>query len=189
MNNSSPLDLKITFTYKREVKGQKPCTVYNIQVKNGSATTAVTRRYREFHALHKKLKEKFPREEFQLPPKKWIFLMSQSFIQKRRQSLETYLNQLAAINIIASSFEFQSFLNPQNVFLPALSNNGDDRETDTLSGGGSDLDDRSLNGGDPNDGEDPFKTNHAINGKLAPLSPNVDELHATAIDNLIEDEK
>ena len=53
---------------------------------------AVTRRYSEFHDLHKRLRARFPAvKNFEFPRRQTLFTLQKDFLQKRRVILEKYL--------------------------------------------------------------------------------------------------
>ena len=81
-----------------EYKEQEKVTFYDISVKkeSGNQNWHVKRRYNDFYALHKKLKEKFPVvNEFDLPAKTlgglWSKLGKEELKRERRLALERYL--------------------------------------------------------------------------------------------------
>jgi sorting nexin-25 len=57
-----------------------------------AAAWVITRRYSEFHELHKKLRAKFPQvRELELPRRQMVLKLQKDFLQKRRLGLEKYL--------------------------------------------------------------------------------------------------
>lgn len=57
-----------------------------------AVTWAVTRRYSEFHELHKRLRGRFPAvKDLEFPRRQTLFTLQKDFLQKRRVILERYL--------------------------------------------------------------------------------------------------
>lgn len=76
-----------------------------------SATWAVTRRYSQFHELHKRLKARFPTvKELDFPRRQTLFTLQKDFLQKRRTTLERYLKSLLLVPAICRSRELRAFL-------------------------------------------------------------------------------
>ncbi|TKA74699.1 hypothetical protein B0A55_05092 [Friedmanniomyces simplex] len=76
-----------------------------------AATWAVTRRYSQFHELHKRLRARFPTvRELDFPRRQALFTLQKDFIQKRRVILERYLRSLLLVPAICRSRELRAFL-------------------------------------------------------------------------------
>lgn len=57
-----------------------------------AAAWVITRRYSEFHELHKRLRAKFPQvRHLELPRRQMVLKLQKDFLQKRRLGLEKYL--------------------------------------------------------------------------------------------------
>ena len=57
-----------------------------------AAAWVITRRYSEFHELHKRLRAKFPQvRSLELPRRQMVLKLQKDFLQKRRLGLEKYL--------------------------------------------------------------------------------------------------
>jgi sorting nexin-25 len=85
-----------------------------------AATWAVTRRYSQFHELHKRLKARFPGvRELDFPRRQTLFTLQKDFIQKRRTILEQYLRSLLLVPAICRSRELRAFLSQS-----AIASNG-----------------------------------------------------------------
>ncbi|XP_025106237.1 nischarin-like isoform X3 [Pomacea canaliculata] len=66
-------------------------TTYTIEVTVGSYTWTVKHRYSEFYELHEKLTAGYKLDKSLLPPKKLFGNQTESFIRKRQQDLQVYL--------------------------------------------------------------------------------------------------
>lgn len=85
-----------------------------------AATWAVTRRYSQFHDLHKRLRARFPAvRELDFPRRQALFTLQKDFIQKRRVILERYLRSLLLVPAICRSRELRAFLSQS-----AIASNG-----------------------------------------------------------------
>ncbi|KAK5120923.1 hypothetical protein LTR85_005707 [Meristemomyces frigidus] len=85
-----------------------------------AATWAVTRRYSQFHELHKRLRARFPAvRDLDFPRRQTLFTLQKDFIQKRRVILERYLRSLLLVPAICRSREFRAFLSQS-----AIASNG-----------------------------------------------------------------
>lgn len=85
-----------------------------------AATWAVTRRYSQFHELHKRLKARFPAvKELDFPRRQTLFTLQKDFLQKRRTTLERYLKSLLLVPAICRSRELRAFLSQS-----AIASNG-----------------------------------------------------------------
>ncbi|KAF2764634.1 putative intermediate filament protein [Teratosphaeria nubilosa] len=93
-----------------------------------AATWAVTRRYSQFHELHKRLRARFPAvKDLDFPRRQTLFTLQKDFIQKRRAILERYLRSLLLIPAICRSRELRAFLSQSAI----LSNGTDGTQVDT----------------------------------------------------------
>ena len=91
-----------------------------------AATWVVTRRYSQFHELHKRLRARFPSvRELDFPRRQALFTLQKDFVQKRRVVLERYLRSLLLVPAICRSRELRAFLS-QSVIAP----NGNDTQVD-----------------------------------------------------------
>ncbi|GIZ40333.1 hypothetical protein CKM354_000367700 [Cercospora kikuchii] len=87
-----------------------------------AATWVITRRYSQFHDLHKRLKARFPAvRELDFPRRQTLFTLQKDFLQKRRVTLEKYLRALLLVPAICRSRELRAFLSQS-----AIVNNGTD---------------------------------------------------------------
>ncbi|KAK5114821.1 hypothetical protein LTR62_001978 [Meristemomyces frigidus] len=76
-----------------------------------AATWAITRRYSQFHELHKRLRARFPSvRDLDFPRRQALFTLQKDFINKRRVILERYLRSLLLVPAICRSREFRAFL-------------------------------------------------------------------------------
>ncbi|KAK3114143.1 tRNA (guanine-N(7)-)-methyltransferase (tRNA(m7G46)-methyltransferase) [Teratosphaeriaceae sp. CCFEE 6253] len=76
-----------------------------------AATWAVTRRYSQFHELHKRLRARFPGVKgLDFPRRQALFTLQREFIQRRRVVLERYLRALLLVPAICRSRELRAFL-------------------------------------------------------------------------------
>ncbi|KAK0940752.1 tRNA (guanine-N(7)-)-methyltransferase (tRNA(m7G46)-methyltransferase) [Friedmanniomyces endolithicus] len=76
-----------------------------------AATWAVTRRYSQFHELHKRLRTRFQTvRDLDFPRRQALFTLQRDFIQKRRVILERYLRALLLVPAICRSRELRAFL-------------------------------------------------------------------------------
>ena len=75
-------------------EGSKDVVLYKIRVADSAGEWTVSRRFRNFEALHRTLRET-PAYRLKLPAKR-IFNHSQSveFVEERRQQLDAYLQQI-----------------------------------------------------------------------------------------------
>ena len=106
--------------------------LYVIEVKRQAgeqmpaATWAVTRRYSQFHELHKRLRTRFPSvRELDFPRRQALFTLQKDFVQKRRVTLERYLRSLLLVPAICRSRELRAFLSQS-----AITSNGADAQVD-----------------------------------------------------------
>lgn len=76
-----------------------------------AATWSVTRRYSEFHDLHKRLRALFTAvKTLEFPRRQILFTLQKDFLRKRKTLLERYLCDLIRIPSVCRSREFRSFL-------------------------------------------------------------------------------
>ncbi|KAF9179970.1 Intermediate filament protein [Haplosporangium sp. Z 767] len=109
--------------------GPKEFALYVIEVhqmaQDGSFASGwvIARRYSEFFALHRQLKEKFPAivRQYELPSKRGFLKLQKSFVEGRRIGLERYLQCLVQHIEICQSQELRAFLSQENVALPQFS--------------------------------------------------------------------
>lgn len=81
-----------------------------------AATWAVTRRYSQFHELHKRLRARFPSvKDLDFPRRQTLFTLQKDFIQKRRTILERYLRSLLLVPAICRSRELRAFLSQSTI--------------------------------------------------------------------------
>ncbi|CAD5207903.1 unnamed protein product [Bursaphelenchus okinawaensis] len=69
-----------------------------------------SRRYSEFVTLDRLLKEEFPDFQFPKLPSKWPFHMTEQRLDARRRGLESYLEKVCTIKVIADCDIVQEFL-------------------------------------------------------------------------------
>uniref|UniRef100_A0A0K0E369 PDZ domain-containing protein n=1 Tax=Strongyloides stercoralis TaxID=6248 RepID=A0A0K0E369_STRER len=106
------------YTEKRSL----PVTIPNYQVIKASCETfiayniymagrhLISRRYNDFVKLNKYLKDEFNDFDFPKLPKRWPFKLSEQKLDARRRGLESYLEKLCAVKVIADSEIMQEFL-------------------------------------------------------------------------------
>jgi len=70
----------------------------------------VWRRYRQFHELDTKLRERFPQFAGKLPAKKMGGILKPEFVEERRAALEKYLCDVVEDPNAASSADFRAFM-------------------------------------------------------------------------------
>ncbi|KAF2271413.1 intermediate filament protein-like protein [Westerdykella ornata] len=81
-----------------------------------AAAWVITRRYSEFHELHKRLRAKFPQvRNLELPRRQMVLKLQKDFLQKRRVGLEKYLRELLLIPAVCRSRELRAFLSQQAI--------------------------------------------------------------------------
>ncbi|KAJ4408765.1 tRNA (guanine-N(7)-)-methyltransferase (tRNA(m7G46)-methyltransferase) [Didymella pomorum] len=95
----------------------KEYAMYVIEVKRKAgdqmpaATWVISRRYSEFHELHKNLRAKFPQvRNLDFPRRQMMLKLQKDFLHKRRIGLEKYLRELLQIPSVCRSRELRSFL-------------------------------------------------------------------------------
>ncbi|KAF2003213.1 hypothetical protein P154DRAFT_429317 [Amniculicola lignicola CBS 123094] len=81
-----------------------------------AAAWVITRRYSEFHELHKRLRTKFPQvRNLEFPRRQMMLKLQKDFLQKRRLGLEKYLRELLLIPAVCRSRELRAFLSQQAI--------------------------------------------------------------------------
>lgn len=81
----------------------------------------IARRYSEFFQLNQDLRAKFPSvAAIDFPRRRMVIKLHKDFIEKRRQSLERYLQQLLRIPEVCTSREFRAFLSQSSIVSPPL---------------------------------------------------------------------
>lgn len=92
-----------------------------------AATWAVTRRYSQFHELHKRLRARFPAvRELDFPRRQALFTLQKDFLNRRRQTLERYLRSLLLVPAICRSRELRAFLSQSSIMSNGENNGQDD---------------------------------------------------------------
>lgn len=101
----------------REPESGHEYALYVIEVKRQAgeqmpaATWAITRRYSQFHELHKRLRARFPSvRELDFPRRQALFTLQRDVVDKRRVVLERYLRSLLLVPAICRSRELRAFL-------------------------------------------------------------------------------
>lgn len=90
---------------------QKTYTAYQLDVSFNAMTWQVVRRYKEFDVLQGHLKDKYaPVPLPKLPPKHLFTPREGEFVDKRREQLENYVQQLVAHPLVGSDVRVLSFL-------------------------------------------------------------------------------
>lgn len=106
---------------KNVTEGKKTFTTYTIQVRYVSPESEVsswfvTRRYSEFDNFNKNLSDQFPREtkmfNLKLGGKKPFGNKNSEFIQKRGQTLVSWLHTLTSEEFLSSNVNQAQILNP-----------------------------------------------------------------------------
>ncbi|XP_028164734.1 PX domain-containing protein kinase-like protein [Ostrinia furnacalis] len=93
-------------------------TEYILRVQRGPSkenTWHVSRRYRDFAALHSSLQQ--ANIDLPLPPKKLIGNMQPSFIAERQIALQNYIDEVLKREVLALTLQVRSFLDPSNYSL------------------------------------------------------------------------
>uniref|UniRef100_A0A7S0CN41 PX domain-containing protein n=1 Tax=Amorphochlora amoebiformis TaxID=1561963 RepID=A0A7S0CN41_9EUKA len=89
----------------------KPFVSYEISVANGEYTWVVEKRYSDFKQLHDRLKKRFSEFATKVPGKHVLSNnMDPVFIQRRKQELQAYLQQLVWNRHVSESQLFHEFL-------------------------------------------------------------------------------
>lgn len=92
-----------------------------------AATWAVTRRYSQFHELHKRLRARFPAvRELDFPRRQALFTLQKDFLNRRRQTLERYLRSLLLVPAICRSRELRAFLSQSSIMSNGENSGQDD---------------------------------------------------------------
>lgn len=112
----------------------KEYAVYMVEVQRKAgeqmpaATWAITRRYSEFLDLHNKLREKYSSvRHLEFPRRRMVMKLQNEFLQKRRQALEKYLQELLRLPDVCRSRDLRSFLS-QSAIAPGADNLGNLRD-------------------------------------------------------------
>ena len=93
-------------------------TVYIIDVTFGLKQWQITRRYKRFHELHTDLGFEVSKSLFgyvnlpKMPPKKMCFNTANSFVDRRMEQLNDYLNKLLKDERVSSTRHVRNFLSP-----------------------------------------------------------------------------
>ncbi|KAJ5112171.1 hypothetical protein N7532_000216 [Penicillium argentinense] len=129
-----------------------------------AASWAVPRRYSEFHELHQKLRTSYPSvRHLEFPRRRMVMKLQREFLQKRKQALESYLQQLLLLPEVCRSRDLRAFLS-QSAILP--------RQDQTLNEGETkDLVSRIYNS--VADGMDDFLGNFGVLDQLSTAGQNL----------------
>ena len=85
-----------------------------------AAVWAIARRYSEFHELNKRLRSRYPAvRNLDFPRRQVVLKLQRDLLEKRKSTLERYLNGLLQIPAVCRSRELRAFLSQQ-----AISTNG-----------------------------------------------------------------
>ncbi|CAH2089344.1 unnamed protein product [Euphydryas editha] len=90
-------------------------TEYILRVQRGQNKEnrwTVSRRYRDFAALHVSLQQ--ANINLPIPPKKFIGNMQPSFVAERQTALQNYINEVLKHQVLSLSLQVRSFLDPSN---------------------------------------------------------------------------
>ena len=102
--------------------------------KTAPVTWSITRRYNEFHELHRRLRQRYPSvRDLDFPRRQVVLSLAKDVLKKRRAALEKYLRALLTNSKICRSLEFRAFLSQQSI-----------RPVDSNAGATTDLDRRAL---------------------------------------------
>jgi sorting nexin-25 len=94
-----------------------------------AAVWAVTRRYSQFHELHKRLKARFPAvRELDFPRRQALFTLQKDVVEKRRGVLERYLRSLLLVPAICRSRELRAFLSQAAIASHGNNTNADAKD-------------------------------------------------------------
>ena len=89
----------------------KDHTEYVLLVSCQGKTWRVNRRYRQFDALHQRLRRDAPRVFLPpMPPKQWFGRLNPDFINQRQRDLQRFIDELLANPRITSMHSFRAFL-------------------------------------------------------------------------------
>ncbi|KYG47163.1 hypothetical protein M433DRAFT_63694 [Acidomyces richmondensis BFW] len=92
-----------------------------------AASWAITRRYSQFHELHKRLRARFQSvKDLDFPRRQTLFTLQKDFIEKRRAALERYLRSLLLVPAICRSRELRAFLSQSAIAPNGTKDNQDD---------------------------------------------------------------
>lgn len=129
-----------TITIKSVMVGKdnegKEYAVYMVEVRRDAgehmpaASWHITRRYSEFLELHNKLREHYSLvRHLEFPRRRMVMKMQNEFLQKRKQALEKYLQELLRLPDVCRSRDLRSFLS-QRAIAPGADNVGsiDDKQ-------------------------------------------------------------
>ncbi|KAF0691545.1 Aste57867_17257 [Aphanomyces stellatus] len=107
-----PLQVRILSTVnKRSDLSQREYTAYKIQVEYNDLFWTVDRRYKQFFNLHEELGDYALKAYLPaLPPRRAITPKKGSFVAKRQQRLEEYLQDLVALPQMAEDVRVMAFL-------------------------------------------------------------------------------
>lgn len=84
--------------------------------KSPAVTWAITRRYSEFHDLHRRLRKRYPSiRDLDFPRRQVVLTLQKDFLKKRSTALERYLRDLLTRPQICRSLEFRAFLSQQTI--------------------------------------------------------------------------
>lgn len=98
-----------------------------------AASWAITRRYSQFHELHKRLRARFQSvKDLDFPRRQTLFTLQKDFIEKRRAALERYLRSLLLVPAICRSRELRAFLS-QSAIVPNGTNANQDDTKDFVT--------------------------------------------------------
>eukprot|EP00803_Ostreobium_quekettii_P004985 evm.model.scf_463.2 EVM.evm.TU.scf_463.2 scf_463:20967-31329(+) len=100
-----------------KVVGSKEYVVFKIRVADDEGEWTVARRYRNFEALHKKLRDiaEYRNLGAKLPPKRYLLhFQTTEFVEERRVALDKYLQSVLSSSILASHPEVLNFLCKQH---------------------------------------------------------------------------
>ncbi|KYQ90374.1 pleckstrin (PH) domain-containing protein [Tieghemostelium lacteum] len=108
-----PHTVKIFKTENKKDQGKKEYTLYHISISKDSSdeVITITKRYSDFDHLSKKLKKKFPDQEFkELPKKHLINSLGTSTVESRRIMLELFLQHCFQLDTIKQSSHIINFI-------------------------------------------------------------------------------
>ncbi|ORX97375.1 kinase-like protein, partial [Basidiobolus meristosporus CBS 931.73] len=119
-------------------KPNKKFTVYKISVTNGPVQWFISKRYSEFHKLHRELQNLFPRIRLpSFPPKRLIGSnISPAFVYARRQRLDLYLKEISEDPVLCTSEPVCEFFQGTSIDQESLYNaltNDNSEESDHQS--------------------------------------------------------
>ena len=93
-------------------KDFKPFTVYNIRVRTKTHETKISKRYSEFHALHKTLRKRCPQAllGWRFPEKTLFGNFGSELLEERKRQFQEFLNLLTQGYTENSLIDFLDFL-------------------------------------------------------------------------------